>query len=682
MKKKRWARALALLLACSLTGCGSNSENSITPAASSLESTQIESISGENEIETSSIAKMPEVMSFVDTGETTKTEETTEDAEALAQAEEERKEAEEKARRKAEEERKRAEEEARKKAEEEKRLAEQRNSFSMMYYLAITAEEIRTSKDNRIALEDIYTSLLNDTNPGAIDEITQEHLRNLRDIIKSYLEISTKRDRLQFIYNQQKATAIRNAVPNPLAILSVSNAMDWRKLALTVAFTAMDSYNNYKKAGESADMDFIMSGWELDDEEKATVMKNRDRAFDYMVDMVQEYHLDGLKTLNEKSIEKFAEICATENPSEKIQLLKADESKYNLLGNYWLELADAYFETAKYDKVLNCVEEYNKLATGIYRQDFNYLQILPKAIVAAQKSYSGKQYVSVISDFADAIITNTSSEDWAPRYFAAQVYLDLYSKTNNKKYLEATYKIVSENVTVLLKEQREVNDTYLNDIREQAAVEPDYRYMTEVEKKKAKKEYEAEKKHAKEYNKSLKHARKTELPSLYEPLVVNCELLFALADKMNLTETEKADIESILKTSEEGTFLAKPINDAYSFTRRGSTYSIDFSKDGMIIPVNLLTADSKITVTVSDHGATRTFEDCKITKVDRSGKTIDTFKAYVSSKTLKKYDWTPTSKITVQIIYADAYDKKLDFAFTVGTFEEHFYGDKVEFKAE
>ena len=458
--------------------------------------------------------------------------------------------------------------------------------------------------------------------------------------------------------------------------------MDWRKLAFTVAFTAMDSYNNYKKTGESADMDFIMSGWELDDEEKVTVMKNRDRAFDYMVDMVQEYHLDGLKTLNEKSIEKFAEICATENPSEKIQLLKAEESKYNLLGNYWLELADAYFETAKYDKVLNCVEEYNKLATGIYRQDFNYLQILPKAIVAAQKSYSGKQYVSVISDFADAIITNTNSEDWATRYFAAQVYLDLYSKTNNKKYLETTYKIVSENVTVLLKEQREINDTYLNDIREQAAVEPDYRYMTEVEKKKAKKEYEAEKKRVKEYNKSLKHARKTELPSLYEPLVVNCELLFALADKMNLTETEKADIEAILKTSEEGTFLVEPINDAYSFTRRGSTYSIDFSKDGMIIPVNLLTADSKITVTVSDHGATRTFEDCKITKVDRGGKTIDTFKAYVSSKTLKKYDWTPTSKITVQIIYADAYDKKLDFAFTVGTFEEHFYGNKVKFKTE
>nr|WP_300838070.1 hypothetical protein [uncultured Acetatifactor sp.] len=31
---------------------------------------------------------------------------------------------------------------------------------------------------------------------------------------------------------------------------------------------------------------------EENDEEKATVMKNRNRAFDYMVDMTQEYNLD------------------------------------------------------------------------------------------------------------------------------------------------------------------------------------------------------------------------------------------------------------------------------------------------------------------------------------------------------------------------------------------------------
>lgn len=573
-------------------------------------------------------------------------------------------------------------EEEAKKVEEERKLAEQRNSFSMMYYLAITAEEIRTSKDNRLVLEDIYTSLLNDINPGAVDEITQDHLQNLRDIIKSYLNISVKRERLQFIYNQEKAAAMRSAVPDPLAMLSVSNALDWKQLALSVAYTAVDSYNNYKSASESADLAFIMSGWELDDEERAAVMKNRDRAFDYMVDMVQEYNLDGLKTLNEKSIEKFAEICATENASERIKLLIAESETYDLLGNYWLQLADAYFETAQYTKCLEAVDTYNSLATGIYRQDYNYLKVLPKAIVAAQQTYSGEEYIEIVDEFADSIIENTSTDDWSMRYFAAQVYLDLYSKTNDKAYLEETYKIASENVTVLLKNQRSINNTYLNDIVEQKVEEPDYRYMTEKEKEDKEKEYKEEKKRVKEYNKALKEERKTELPSLYEPLVLNCELLFALSEQMDISESEKVEIENILETDKNGIFMVDPINDAYSFTNDENKYSIEISKKELVIPVNLMTKEAKVTVTVSEKGKSQTFDDLVVTKVERDGETVDEFKAYVSSKQLKKYDWTADSKIDITITYSDACDKSINFKYVVKNFEKHWYGDKVEFAAQ
>lgn len=551
----------------------------------------------------------------------------------------------------------------------------------MMYYLAITAEEIRTSKDNRLILEDIYTTLLNDINPGAIDEITQDHLKNLRDIIKSYLNISTKRERLQFIYNQEKAAAMRSAVPDPLAILSISNAMDWKELALSVTYTAVDSYNSYKRAGESADMAFIMSGWELDDEEKDAVMKNRDRAFDYMVDMVQEYKLDGLKTLNERAIEKFAEISATENASERIKLLRAEEETYNLLGNYWLELADAYFETFQYDKCLECVEEYNKLATGIYRKDFNYVQILSKAIVAAQETYSGDRYVESIDEFADAIIMNTSTDDWSVRYFAAQVYLDLYEKTADNAYLEKAHKIALENVTVLLREQRALNNAYLSDVVEQTVVEPDYRYMTDDEKKDAKQEYKDEQKRVKNYNKALKKSRKTELPSLYEPMVLNCELLFALADKMNISNVEKTDILAILETDTNGIFLVKPINDTYSFGGNLTKNTIELSKGEIIIPADLLTAESNITILISDNGSETTIEDCVVSKVEREGTTIDTFKAHISSKKWDKYEWTADSKVTISITYADAYENTATFRFAVETFKEHWYGDKVEFMA-
>ena len=169
---------------------------------------------------------------------------------------------------------------------------QQLNSFSMLYYLTITADEIRTAKNNRLVLDDIYTSLLNDINPGAIDETTQDHLTNLRDVIKNFLGISQKRERLQYLYNQDKASAIRSAVPNPIAVLSVAQTMNWAKLAMAVVYTVVDSYNSYKSAEKDIDQDFLMSGWELDDEETETIQKTRERAFDYMVDMVQAYDLD------------------------------------------------------------------------------------------------------------------------------------------------------------------------------------------------------------------------------------------------------------------------------------------------------------------------------------------------------------------------------------------------------
>ncbi len=560
---------------------------------------------------------------------------------------------------------------------------EQQNSFSMMYYLAITAEEIRTSKDNRLALEDIYTSLLNDINPSAIDEISQKQLQSLRDIIKTFLSISTKRERLQFVYNQQKAEAIRSVVPNPIAILSVANSFDWKRLAMTVVYTAVDSYNSYKSAANDAEMNYIMSGWELDDQEKDAVMKNRDRAFEYMVDMAREYHLDGLKTLNEKAIEQFTEICARENPSEKIRLLKSEEDQYSLLGNYWLELADAYFEINKYSQCLESVEKYKELSTGIYRNDVNYLKILPKAIVAAQKVYSGEKYIQVISGFTDDIIKNTSLDDWASRYFAAQSYLDLYSKSKSKDYLQTAYEVILENVTVLLKNQRTVNTTYLKDVNLQEAKEPDTRYMTDDEKKQAEKDYKAEKKRVKEYNNELQKARKTELPSLYEPLVLNCELLFALADELNISQDERDDINNILSTSSNGTFIVKPINDFYSFSTKKPKYNIDFNEDEIIIPANLLTAGSEITVTVTDDGSETVFDDCVVKKVEReeAGK-LDAFIATITSKKQKKYQWTNSSEVKVEVKYTDAYDKTTDYYFTVGTFEHHWYGDKVEFVQE
>ena len=615
-----------------------------------------------------------------------KTEEAAKKAEeeAVKKAEEEAaKKAEEEAIKKAEEAAKRAEEE-RIKVEEEKKLTKQMNSFSIMYYLAITAEDIRTSKNNRLVLDNIYSSLLNDIDPSVVDEITQDHLQNLRDVIKSYININTKRERLHFIHNQNKAAAIRSAVPNPLAVLSMTKSMDWKKLAINVVYTTVDSYTSYKNASESADTEFLMSGWELDDEELATIQKNRDRAFDYMVDMVQEYKLDGKLTLNEKSIQKYSEICAIESIPERIRRLTSEEETYKLLGCYWLELADCYFDNSQYDKCIECVDKYQELSMGIFRTDYNYAQILPKAIVAAQNTYSGNQYETVISGYAEDLLENTekTAEYWSIRYFAAQVYLDLYSRTNKQQYIDAAFEITYDNVTVLLGEQRKLNFTYQNDVEEVTVEEPDYRYLTDKEKKEKKKLYKEEKKRAKEYNKLLLDARKTELPSMYEPLVLNCELLFALADEMNISDEEKANIDAILQTSSNGIFIIKPINDIYSFTNNSNKYSVTVTKDEIIIPADLLSAESEIQLMVMFNNATKTFSDCQIKRVERNGNDIESFAVYVTSEQMKKYTWSEDTTLIITIKYGDVYDKELTLKYRVSEYEKRLFGDKVVFVQE
>lgn len=564
--------------------------------------------------------------------------------------------------------------------------AVQRNSFSMLYYLAIVAEQIRSSKDNRVILEDIYTSLLNDLNPSAIDETTQIHLQNLRSIINKFLNIKTKRERLQFIYNQNKASAIRNAIPNPIAVLSVANSLDWKRFASAAVFTVADSYRNYKNASSSADLEYLMSGWDLNDEEISQIQRSRDTAFDYMVDIVQEYQLDGLLTLSERDITGFSKICAIESIPERTHRLESEEKTYQLLGNYWLELANCYFESSKYDKCIEAVNKYESLSTGIYRLDHNYVQILPKAIVAASEVFKGDEYISVVSNYADSIIDNTKTDEWSTRYFAAEVYLDLYKRTGDSNYLKKAYDIAYDNVTILIQNQRELNKTYISDVVEVKTTEPDYRYMTDQEKKAAKKEYAAEKKRADAYNKALNSTRKTELPALYEPLILNCDLLFALAKELNIDDSEKKDIEAILQThttltNSQKVFISNPINYRYSFSD-AEKESIVLDKEKISIPVYLLTDSSTFSLTVEDSGKTTEFSDLVVSKVDRKNKSFDEFVAAVTSKSLKKYKWSTDSRITLTISYGDNINPVVA-SFRVSEYKDNkVLPDKVEFEQE
>ena len=674
MKRNMWARTTALLLALSLVGCGSNNANNVLSATEKTGNTQVESSAVEtaesaqgemsaNEGDSTAVESSEDLAVEKNaTAASTEFEENTADEESSPKVDE-------KVSTKAEEAavaQQTAEEATQKAAEEEESRAlteTQKNSIAMLNYLAMLSQQINSSKNSRMYLEEAYDALINNTNPENVNELTESHLSSLLDIIEKYRMIAVKRERLEYIYNQNKAKAIKEAIPNPIGVLSAVTSFDYKRLAAAVIYMAVDSVTSYNAYNTEIEQEYLQDGWELDDEEAENLHDSRKRAFLYMIDIVQEYDIPGKLALNETSIENFVTYQNKTNNAQKIQFFESEENTYNAFGSYWLELAECYYDAEEYEKCLDAISTYENVQTGIFRKDYEFAQVLPKVIVAAEEVYSGKEYVEYTEKHLKTLIDNTERSEWSLRYFAAQMYMDLYAKTKESSYLNTAFDLVLNNVNYLAGEQNSMNKTYLSAVQEVTASDT----ATKDEKKQVKK-----------YNKSLKEQRKIELPPVYEPLLVNCELLFALADECNISDTQKNRIEGILDSA----FLTTTIAQKYSFTPENISVDATYDKDTLVLPASVVSENSVIKVSVSDGGSTTVYDDWTVKEVDRANgdDDFDGFEVTYVSKSAGKQNWSADSTVKVEITEPDADDSSYVVNFKVNSYKKIFMVTTVEFE--
>lgn len=526
----------------------------------------------------------------------------------------------------------------------------QRNSMNMLNYLAVLTQQINSARNSRLFVEEAYSSLINNTHPNAIDENTQFHLASILDALENYRMIAVQRDRLKYIYEQNQAQALRRSLPSPLPLISLSKSKKIMKDLLSLTFMAVDAYASYIDQKAANDLRDMEATWALDDEEAKGLHGIRKQTFNYMIETVNAYKLSGDQALNENAVDEFVAWKNNTNIVQRILFLESNHRTYKDFGSYWLTLAQSYYANEDFDKCLDALSNYDKLQTRIFRKDYDLAKVLPMAIVAAKELKNEAEYVELAGQFAERIIANSDNSDWSLRYFAGQTFVELYGLTKDSTYIERAYKIIRDNVNDLVNEQKSLNRQYM----EEFAAKPFPKGATKSVKAAID-----------NYNKQAKEERDKALAPVYEPFLLNCELLFALAGEIGIDDAEKAKIDNILHENGEDIFLIPALDNLFRFTGKKESEEkeaaeIIFAGSELKVPARSMIKSATMTVTIRELESTEpvTITDWEIVKVDRVNRhDINSFVATYKSPTAEKHRFEAGSTIDITIVpnpYPDA----------------------------
>lgn len=474
-------------------------------------------------------------------------------------------------------------------AEQIKELSDvQRNSVNMLNYLVVLMQEINESKSSRLMLESIYSGLINNVSPDAVDANTLDWINDILDSLEDFRMLTVKRERLQAVYERAQADAAREAIPSPLSLLSAANSKSLLQFAISVIYMAVDSASNYKSAMSAAEADYLQSGWELDDEESARVHANRKGLFSSTVETVSEYNLPGSLALTEESVDSFVS-WQDSKVANRIRFFEKNADTYCGLGEYWLLLARSYQEHGDINKCIKSIETYEELSTGILRRDYSYAKTLSLALAAVADAQDGS-FAEHAERWATAILNNCSGDDWALRYYAAQTYVALAGETGDSRFLSLAYETALDNTNELIPEQRALNSAFLSPI-EKVDGASGLPWASGEEKEKE------------NYNKMLDAERKIALAPLYEPLVMNLELLRAiLIERPDVIQGSSP--EEIIH-SDGKLFLLDGLDERYASPN--DTYipddsAISYDCTEIELPAALVTPSAKLTSEVEGSG--------------------------------------------------------------------------------
>ena len=177
------------------------------------------------------------------------------------------------------------------------------------------------------------------------------------------------------------------------------------------------------------------------------------------------------------------------------------------------------------------------------------------------------------------------------------------------------------------------------------------------------------------------------MPPVDEALYLNCDLLFALVEQLDISVDEQKKIDAILHENGEPVFLTQALDEKFWFEsadKKLDVQNIDIDFDGktLKIPAVCIADRSRITVSVDGSSGNQTFQDWTVKKVYRpKGADCSDFIVIFTSETAKKYKYESGDKIAVQITpVAESADEILEYDYKATVIQKAFAFKTISFE--
>ena len=179
----------------------------------------------------------------------------------------------------------------------------------------------------------------------------------------------------------------------------------------------------------------------------------------------------------------------------------------------------------------------------------------------------------------------------------------------------------------------------------------------------------------------MKELKSKELPPLNEALYLNCELLFSLSERINLSEKDKNDLDKMLHNNMQPVVLNKYLDEKYSFENQNDWIDLleDPKFDGkkIMIASSSVSENTAISLCVND----KEISDWKINKVSRKDKeNYKSFIAEFTSEQIKDYKFNKGDKIKITFMINGDSENQLEYSFNVNAKKILFFIDSYEFE--